>query len=292
MQDDQLTIRRAIVQLKQGASAMIKTTSERSAEVKAYAEKFARGRKIGLKATIGPDGVTLTRGANMVSTSRYSEMEVLAVGQSHVFDAPPSDHANIRRIASHHNRDGGKFFKCTREGDGLRVTRMPVTEAEREQYGTPDIPGRKTKYDLDRLAHIDELTFDLPRTEHQKLRMAVHRASIKNDWPLKCAIQPDGTLRVIRTDKVSAEAEAKRAAENSAQPKASKYDLDRLATGARLTFDVAPADQYKLRSACSFKSKQTGWTIRCRLQDDGTMLVYRVDAGAPSAGAAAHVSEH
>ena len=57
-----------------------------------------------------------------------------------------------------------------------------------------------------------------------------------------------------------------------------RWELDNLARGERLVFTIAPPDHHKLRLAASTKARVNGWTIRCRLQDDGTMLVYRTDS--------------
>jgi len=61
-----------------------------------------------------------------------------------------------------------------------------------------------------------------------------------------------------------------------------RWDLDGLASNASLTFNIPPAEHHKLRLAASHKAKVMGWTIRCRLQDNGAMLVYRVEAQAAS----------
>lgn len=280
--DQQMTVRRAIVRLQPDQSTTIPAPPEDAGSFKAYAEKFARDRKIGLTATVTAEGVSVTRTANLASKSRFAIIETLEVGQSILLPNPPAEHAYIRRVASGLNTDGTKFFRCTREGDAMRVTRMPVTQGEREQCGDMVITQRKTKYDLDRLAHVDELSFDLPRADHPNLRVAVSHAAAKNGWPLRCAIQPDGTMRVTRADKfVEPEQEAP---QDKPQPRAraSKYGLDRLATEPSLRFEVARPDRSKLRMAVSSHAAKTGWSIRCRLQDDGTMLVYRTDAPTPA----------
>lgn len=66
-----------------------------------------------------------------------------------------------------------------------------------------------------------------------------------------------------------------------------RWELSSLARGDRLVFNVEPADHHKLRLAVSHKAKLNGWTVRCRVQDDGTMLVYRTDseASGPADGA-------
>ena len=278
-QSQQLTIRRAIVRLQPDQSTAIPAPADEVASIKAYAEKFARARKIGITATVTAEGVTLTRTANLSSSSRFGVIETLEVGKSILLPNPPAEHAYIRRVASGLNAKGDRFFRCTREGDEIRVTRMPVSEAERQQCGAIDTFERKTKYDLDRLAHVDELTFNLPRAEHQNLRVAAARAAAKNGWPLKCSIQPDGSMRVIRADKLTEDSAP--AGPIAAPKRQTKYGLDRLSTEPRLTFTLPRADHSKLRMAVSSFSAKTGWVIRCRLQDDGTLLVYRTDAPAP-----------
>ena len=199
MSFDSLELRRKLVKLDlPGATVDALGTFEL---ISAAARKFGRGRGIPLQIDPIEGGARITRLAEkQKGTHAYPEIAQLPPGQSVLLDVPPLSHQRVRVTASQTATRLGRTYRCMREGDAMRV---------------------------------------------------------------------------IRTDGIPADAIA-------VPTRATKYDLDRLATGERLTFEIAPADHHKLRAACTFKGKQTGWTIRCRLQDDGTMLVYRTDAGAVS----------
>ena len=186
----------------------------------------------------------------------------------------PGTFALISAAAKKYSRGRGIPLQVDPIEGGARITRL--AEKQKGMHAYPEIAA---------LTPGQSVLLDVPPISHQRVRVTASQTAMKNSATYRCTREGDA-IRVTRTDGIEAIAAA------ALPTRPTKYDLDRLATGERLTFTVAPADQYKLRSACSFKSKQTGWTIRCRLQDDGTMLVYRTDQGAPSAGAAAHVSDH
>lgn len=168
--------------------------------------------------------------------------------------------AEVRRFS----RGRGIPFDIEQADGGARITRKQKKPKGMHAY--PEIAELKPG---------ESVLLDVPPISHQRVRVTASQTALKTGATFRCMREGDA-IRVIRTDGIDSRA----AAALPARP--TKYDLDRLATGARLTFDVAPADQFKLRSACSFKAKQTGWAIRCRLQDDGTMLVYRTDAPTPA----------
>lgn len=103
--------------------------------------------------------------------------------------------------------------------------------------------------------------------EHQRVRVYVSQLGRKIGAVFRCT-KSDNDILVKRVD--GTEAEHQRA-------RTSKYDLGRLATVRELRFDLPRADHHKLRLSVTSKARVTGWTIRCRSQDDGSMLVYRVD---------------
>lgn len=115
----------------------------------------------------------------------------------------------------------------------------------------------------------ESITIAEPAQNHQRIRVAASQFGKKVGVKFCCSSVGDAVL----VTRLAADT-----------PKASRWPMDGLANGLRLTFQVTPAEQNKVRLAATYKSKMTGWTIRCRLQDDGSMLVYRTDL--PSAAAA------
>ena len=111
--------------------------------------------------------------------------------------------------------------------------------------------------------------------EHQRVRLFASYFGRKTGATFRCTKVDDG----IMVTRIDGTAEAQQPA------RVSKYDLGRLATQREIRFDLERAEHHKLRIACSTKARTTGWAIRCRLQDDGSMLVYRV-GDAPAAQAA------
>jgi len=202
---DTLSIRRSINPLTIGQSATLQIADTPPADVIAYAKKFAKQRGMFISISETPEGVVVTRTETATRHPAYPEMATLGVGKSHLFQVPRAFHHRIRQAASFRSKTTGMRLACTVEGDGMRVTRLPVTPEEIAACGSMQPVARVTKYDLDRLSTTRELRFTIERSDHHKLRLA-----------------------------------------------------------------------------CTNKAKTTGWTIRCRLQDDGTMLVYRTDAGAPA----------
>lgn len=168
--------------------------------------RCARGWVLPVSLDEAPGSITVTRLAEWPKVLRYPELDALEVGGSHLYQLPPQMHQRVRQAASFINKGGKVRLACTVEGDHIRVTRLPMTDAEAQACPPIKLPERATR-----------------------------------------------------------------------------WGLDRLATEPSLVFEIEPRDHHKLRLACTSKAKATGWTIRCRIQDDGTMKVYRTDAGAPAA---------
>lgn len=199
MSTTELNLRRAVIQLQDGQTKSLDIDAGSAQALKAYAEKFARSRKIGIDVTIDGSKMIIERTGTLVSTQRYGEMDALAIGESHLFKVSIAEHASLRRMASYRNRDGsGRFFSCSVEPDGMRVTRMPMTESERQAAPVIAEPRRASKYGLERLADVSEIRFELPKKDHQKLRIAVHQFSVKTSWTIRCRLQDDGSMLVKR----------------------------------------------------------------------------------------------
>ena len=191
----------------------------------------------------------------------------LAVGKSSTsptWGYPPSDvEAYARKFA----KARGVHITTQQTPPGLVITR--VSE-----------PQRASAYpELEALAVGDSHLFELPREMHQRIRQVATLRNRTGAVRLSCSAEAAG-IRVTRLPLTDDEKAACAPIQAPARP--TKYDLGRLATEPRLTFAIPASEQHRLRLACSQKAKAMGWAIRCRLQDDGTMVVYRTDADAPT----------
>lgn len=144
-----------------------------------------------------------------------------------------------------------------------------ITRVDADQVGSDRYPA------FGKLQPGESELISVSPKEHQRVRVYASHFGRKTGAIFRCTKAGEGIL-VTRIDGTAA----------AQQPaRASKYDLDRLATQREIRFDIERAEHHKLRIACSTKARTTGWSIRCRLQDDGSMLVYRVD-DAPTTQAA------
>lgn len=200
---DVRAIRAAIVQTTIGGNNVIRTPPGTEDEAERVALEFSKSKKIPIIVSVIQGGIEFTRVEGVEKPSVYPEIDALLVGQYHTFPFPPSMHGRVRAAASARNKTGTVRFACSRDGDQIRVTRLPLTPEE------------------------TALCSKIPEVER------LHR------W---------GRLA----------------------------DLD---TKPLVIFEIEPKDHHKLRLAASQKAKTMGWTVRCRLQDNGTMAVYRTDAG-------------
>lgn len=201
---NEIEIRRKIKSMELGQQITIPVPVGRAQLIQRQILRCARGWVLPVVLDEAPGSITVTRVAEWPKVLRYPELDALAIGGSHLYQLPATMHQRVRQAASFINKGGKVRLACTVEGGHIRVTRLPMTEAEALACPPIKLPARATR-----------------------------------------------------------------------------WGLDRLATEPSLVFEIEPRDQHKLRLACTSKAKATGWTIRCRIQDDGTMKVYRTDAGAP-----------
>lgn len=199
-------IRRKIIQLSIGSQTTVAITGLANADIQAEATRFCKIKKLPCTFTPTDAGLVIKRVAADPRANLYPQIDALEVGQSHVFDLPLAFHQRIRMAASARGSQGRGAFSCSREGDALRVTRLPATDAERAACGPLQVPARSTKYDLERLSSTRELRFTVPRADEAKLRLAAHRQGIKTGWPIRCRRQDDGSMLIYRTDMPVAEA--------------------------------------------------------------------------------------
>lgn len=277
MSDLDLNIRRAVVQIAQNKASMVACPVDKISYVTGMAERFARSRRIGIAVEPRPDGVEITYTGTLTTTLKYGEIDRLAVGESHLFRLPVAEHQSIRSSVTYHSKRTGKHYRCTAEDGALRVFRLPVTDDERARCEVEVVPVRTTKFAMERLADVPQLRFDVPRCDQDKVRMAAFRASVKHGWTIRCQVQPDGAMLAFRPQATDDTEATPQPSERTPSDRGNLFDLERLADpDARLTFNLPPSQQMRLRNAVHRKAVSTGWRIRCRIQDDGSMLVYRV----------------
>lgn len=198
-----LEMRRAVVAMWVGDTVSLSFKGVTPGDTLRAAIAFARAKARPIEATIDGGVVRVRRVAEWPNESMYRHIDALQVGESHLFDCPPSEHQLIRVAASHRNRQGNVLLTCNVEGQRLRVTRMPLTANEVAAHG-PARTGRVGKYDLDRLASQRELKFDIDATEHRRLRVAVSQKAQAMGWTVRCHAQKDGSMLVYRIDATQA----------------------------------------------------------------------------------------
>jgi len=200
MSDTTLNIRRAIMRLAVNESKTVRPVDISCDDYKAEAMRYAKVKRIGLSVVINGDAVTMTRLIEVQKPSLYPEIDRLEVGRSHLFELGPALHQRIRLAASNRSRQGLMRLTCTREGDAIRVTRLPITEDEAVSCGPIAAPERTTRWGLERLADTRELRFEVERKDQGKLRLAATRKAMMTGWTIRCRLQDDGTMLVYRTD--------------------------------------------------------------------------------------------
>jgi len=200
MSDETLRIRRAMMRLALNTPIAIDVPGMSPEAIQDEAKRFAKTRRIPVEVKLTATGITARRIEADVKPSVYPELDALKVGQSHLFDLPPAMHQRIRLAASNRSRMGSVRLTCSRDGDGIRVTRLPMTDEERQACTNIDAVTRTSRWGLERLQTEREMRFDIDRRDHQKLRMAAHQFNVKRDWRIRCRIQEDGSMLVYRVD--------------------------------------------------------------------------------------------
>ena len=117
--------------------------------------------------------------------------------------------------------------------------------------------------------------YELPTPMHQRVRMSASVRNRRGEVLLSCTKEAGG-LRVTRHP-LTAE-EIKRHGLLPEKQKTSKHGLERLETEREITLHPQTyAEIRALRVAVSNKGQLTGWKLTCRVQDDGSVLVTRLD---------------
>lgn len=192
------------------------------------------------------------------------QMLKLTIGDAVVIQIPGVEDGDLQSYIRTFAKAKGLLVTVAVTADGVSVTRNETID-------------RATLYpEIDRLAVGESHVFEIPPRLHQRIRQAATFRNRSGSVRLSCLTEAGG-IRVVRLPIDDAERADHGPVSLAVRPK--KWDLDGLADGKRLRFDIPPPHHHKLRLAATQKGKVTGWTIRCRIQDDGSMLVYRTDSG-------------
>lgn len=195
-----MDLRRLMVQMQIGQSETVAVDGVEPGELRTRVLRVARLKAKPIKVTDTEDGVLVERVSAWPELTIYESIDRLQVGESYLFRLPAAAHQRIRVAASARSRTHQVALTCTREGDYLRVTRLPISETEAAACGPIAIPARASKWPMDGLARGERLTFTVAPAEHHKVRLAASRAGKLNDWVVRCRLQDDGTMLVYRTD--------------------------------------------------------------------------------------------
>lgn len=198
---DVRAIRAAIVQTTIGGNNIIRTPPGTEDEAERVALEFSKSKKIPIIVSVIKGGIEFTRVAGIEKPSVYPEIDALLVGQYHVFPFPPSMHGRVRAAASARNKTGSVRYACSRDGDQIRVTRLPLTPEENALCGKiPEVERLNRWARLSELATKPLVIFEVEPKDHQRLRVAASQKAKTMGWMIRCRLQDNGTMAVYRTD--------------------------------------------------------------------------------------------
>lgn len=129
--------------------------------------------------------------------------------------------------------------------------------------------------EIDALKVGESHVFALPPAMHPRIRAAATARNRTGKVRLACT----GDIEHIRVTRLPLTPEEHaQCGPIEIERTRGKYELRRLLTpGAKVRYEIPVADHYSLRNTVSRFATVNGIRVRCRLQDDGSMLVYRVD---------------
>lgn len=189
--------------LEVGQSVLIDVQPADHVRIRNAAAARNRSGTVNLTCSAETGGIRVERLAlGAKRATNYPELDALQVGQSHVFPYPPEFHQRVRMAATSRTKQGKVLLTCTRVGDHIQVTRLPMTPEEIAKAGPVNTPKRTTKYDLERLSTVRELVFDFPDfVDQRRLRLAVTNKARIEGWTVRCRVSDDKKqMRVYRTD--------------------------------------------------------------------------------------------
>lgn len=203
MTANELEIRKKVKATPMGEVGMIDLGGMDYEQARLCALRYSRLKKLPITVLgSAPDVLKFKRvTADEARTVTYPEMDLLKIGDSHLFELPRPLQQRVRMAASVRNRRGTVLLSCSVEASGIRVTRYPLTQTEIDAHGPIQEPQRASKYGLERLAAERELRFTpADHAELMRIRSSVSVKGKLTGWKLACRTQFDGSVTVTRLD--------------------------------------------------------------------------------------------
>jgi hypothetical protein len=201
MTTTELDVRKKVMSTPMGAVAELPLKGMAHEQAKLSAIRFSRAKKMPIRVLdSNPDVLKFQRcTADEAKSKAYPEMDMLKIGESHLYEIPYPKFQAVRMAASTVNRRGEVLLSCTQEATGIRVTRHPLAAEEVAEHGLVAKPQRASKYGLEALETVRELTFNpADAAEVLRLRAAVSIKGRLMGWKLRCRLQDDGSMLVVR----------------------------------------------------------------------------------------------
>lgn len=268
-----MNVRQEVMKCVAGKIGRLITPEDQHDAVKKQCQDFARSRLIKLEFKSEGTLLKMRTLEKLESPLKYSEVDALEVGQSYLFELPEDQHQAVRSNMAYRQKRTGRAYRCEVDDDGLLVTRIPSREDNTHPEFILDTKrARATKYGLERLRDEASVVVNIERFEHDRVRLAAHRISIRHGWDVSCRAQKDGTMLVFRVDRMNDDSSLAEVVTT----KTDLHDLARLHHERLIQITLPRTEHAALRVAVHRFAKKHGYTIRCRLVRE-TMDVERVD---------------
>lgn len=205
------------------------------------------------------------------------QIDLLEFGASVTFPVSPSNAHCVRTACNTRNRaERYRRYSYRVTGDGITVTCNRPDDIGANRHGV------QSKYpDIDRLKIGESVSFLISPCDVGKIRGACSHRAKTFGVAYRCTANDEG-ITVTRIPTPADNMPMPDLPRRPSPRRASRWDLDRLATQSTLTFtNLEPGDGQRLRLACSQKAAGTGWKISCSIQRGSTTAtVTRVQAPA------------
>lgn len=203
--DHVMRVRRAVMRLlekKNGESVRLRLDGATADVLTREAVAFGKSRKVGVRVEPSGDTLVLLRDDSELA-GKFAFLNRLEVGETHLLQAPQSQHRSIRVNVSLRGKGIGRTFSCHAEGDSIAITRVNEEAASTVR--------KRQSYDLSALERQPWLDLDVPTNKMDGARQAVRAAKFTKGWDLTTRLVRLGggrpVLRVYRIDIPSAAAD-------------------------------------------------------------------------------------